>query len=540
MDHHHKANDMTPSSYVLASEKAGEEILAAIAADRPARREETPAATLVYFDTFDWRVHRDGGVLAAERLGRTTKLRWTSIDGAPRRRLLLAGDVPGFASDFPPGPFRDALAPVTDIRRLLPMAEVERRAQTLHILDAEGKTVARLHLAVDRVRPPADSVAAGPLDEPTDLPTDVPEELPPTLRLEPLRGYDDVHAALRRRLEDDLGLVCADGSELAAVLEPLARAPRDNASKPRFDLDPKTRADAATVAVLRRLFEAILANEEGLCRDLDSEFLHDFRVAVRRTRSALSQIKKVLPQDVVDHFKGEFKWLGDATGTLRDLDVYLLKIDAYEASLPNEIRADLEPLRAFLVAHQKAEHRRLVRSLDTKRYGKLKNDWRTFLEGSVLSEEKNAGRPILEVASERIFKSFRRVMTKGGAIGEETPAEAIHDLRIDCKKLRYLLEFFKSLYEASEVEPRIKALKKLQDNLGDFNDLEVQRHALRDFARQMEAEGKAPALTLLAMGELVADLRRLQDAERARFHERFDTFAEPSNRKAFERLFGRS
>jgi CHAD domain-containing protein len=127
------------------------------------------------------------------------------------------------------------------------------------------------------------------------------------------------------------------------------------------------------------------------------------------------------------------------------------------------------------------------------------------------------------------------VWKKGGAIGPESPAEALHGLRIDCKKLRYLLEFFRSLYPSSEIDPLVKALKQLQDNLGDFNDLEVQQEKLRDFARQMVEEGEVAPATLLAMGELVAGLRRFQEEERLAFAEHFSRFSE--HRRAFRRLF---
>ena len=62
-------------------------------------------------------------------------------------------------------------------------------------------------------------------------------------------------------------------------------------------------------SVLLHLLSAMRANEEGTLRDLDTEFLHDFRVAVRRTRSALSQIKDVLPAEIEERYRAEFGWL---------------------------------------------------------------------------------------------------------------------------------------------------------------------------------------------------------------------------------------
>ena len=81
-----------------------------------------------------------------------------------------------------------------------------------------------------------------------------------------------------------------------------------------------------TKIVLHRLLDTMLANETGTREDIDSEFLHDFRVSVRRTRSAISQIKGVIPQKILDRFRPEFTWLGQITGPTRDMDVYLPEI----------------------------------------------------------------------------------------------------------------------------------------------------------------------------------------------------------------------
>ena len=142
-----------------------------------------------------------------------------------------------------------------------------------------------------------------------------------------------------------------------------------------------------------------------------------------------------------------------------------------------------------------------------------------------------------DVASDRIWRAYRRVTRHGRAIGPETPGEGLHDLRIDCKKLRYLLEFFDSLYVAEEIAPPIKELKRLQDNLGEFNDLEVQQTALRRFAHEMQRDGVDSVDCVLEMGRLVDYHGRRQQKVRRHFARCFARFDEPANRKRFRRLF---
>jgi hypothetical protein len=100
-----------------------------------------------------------------------------------------------------------------------------------------------------------------------------------------------------------------------------------------------------------------------------------------------------------------------------------------------------------------------------------------------------------------------------------------------------LLEFFRSLYDAGQIERMVRALKRLQDNLGDFNDYQVQRESLRSFADQMLEDGATQADTLMAMGRLVERLEEGQAEERQRFAERFRRFAAKKNHARFKRLF---
>lgn len=487
-------------TFAIPSEAAGLEILAHLTSFYPTKRDDD-AELFTYHDTFDWRLHRANVVL----------------------KFPASEPAPAFAWDLPAGSLRQQLEPLTAMRRLLPIVELEQTRVVLHMMDDERKTVVRAVLCSTRAGLPGSAERA---------------PLRITLEAVPLRGYDLEHENLVRVLRNDLGLAACDQDEYTAAMNAIGRAPGDYTSKPKLRLKPSTRSDESMVVILQSLFKVLLANEDGTRRDLDSEFLHDFRVAVRRTRSALTQVKEVFDPESVDHFRKEFAWLGQITGPTRDLDVYLLKIDNDTNALSPEVRPDLAPLIDFLKNRQAQEQQRLVEHLDSIRYRELIRAWPAFLDKAARSEAANAERPIRQVASERIWRAWRRVWKKGSAIGLETPAQALHNLRIDCKKLRYLLEFFKNLYKSSETDALISALKSLQDNLGDFQDSEVQQDKLQEFASQMHADGSATAPTLLAMGELVARLRRLQSDERRRFTERFTRFTQPCNRQAFRQLFG--
>ena len=75
------------------------------------------------------------------------------------------------------------------------------------------------------------------------------------------------------------------------------------------------------------------------------------------------------------------------------------------------------------IRHQKIEHKALVKALDSARYRRLIRSWRNFLEQPVneRSTLNNAGRPVIEVACERIWRIYRRAIREGDAITRSHP-----------------------------------------------------------------------------------------------------------------------
>ena len=91
--------------------------------------------------------------------------------------------------------------------------------------------------------------------------------------------------------------------------------------------------------------------------------------------------------------------------------------------------------------------------------------------------------------------SSGRTATRCGAANGSTadsPSDDVHALRKRCKELRYLLEVFRPVCDRAPHRALLKELKSLQDTLGDFQDGEVQREAVREFAAAMMEQGAAP------------------------------------------------
>jgi len=288
----------------------------------------------------------------------------------------------------------------------------------------------------------------------------------------------------------------------------------------------------------------IEANLDGTIADIDSEFLHDLRVSVRRSRSVQRELKRAFPPDELAHYRAEFRWLQQATGDVRDLDVHVLEFDDMRALVGGRgsqfMRDDLDPLLRVLRARRVKARRAMVRALRSKRTTTLLSDWGAFLDGLEAmpeDERPDAARPIGEVSGERIGKVYRQMLKMGGAIDESSPAEAYHELRKKGKELRYLLELFGApLFAEGVVKPMIKTLKSLQDVLGRHQDREVQIALLRSLGPEV---GETPdgEAALMAIGALVARLGEDERAARGEFAGRFAEFSAKEQRQLVKETF---
>jgi CHAD domain-containing protein len=466
-------------------------------------------------DTFDGRLRATG--LAAERSVERGDTREMTLrePGAPAREAQVPAAERYLAEDLPPGPLRDRLAPALGVRALLPLVRVRSRTRALAVLNRDAKTVVRLEL------------------EDAEIVGNGAARLAPRLRVQPVLGYDKAFARTARVLTAELGLAEAEAPLLDQALAAAGDRPRAALSTAAAGLARGTRADDAAGKVLMRLADVADQNVPGTLADLDTEFLHDLRVSVRRSRSVLREMRGVFPTAERAHLRTELSWLQALTGPVRDLDVQLLEWRKLTASLSDERRADVGPLHGLLSGRRTAEFRVLERGLRSRRFTDAMNDWRALagLEPAPASapERPLAGVAIEVVAGDRIRSVHRRMVRDGSAIDDASPPEALHDLRKRGKELRYLLELFGSVFPAAVVKPMVSTLKAMQDVLGRFQDRAVQAELLRGLGDELAAKEGGPQ-ALMALGLVEEGLLADQHAARAGFAERFQRFAAPEQR----------
>jgi CHAD domain-containing protein len=300
------------------------------------------------------------------------------------------------------------------------------------------------------------------------------------------------------------------------------------------------RADAGAAAVLRRLLGVILENLPGALEGADAEYLHQLRIAVRRSRTVQRQLRGAFPALELPGFRSEFRWLQRVTGDARDLDVHVEELDELATLLPAGIRGDLDPVRPVLEHSRLAARAEMAMALGSARAQALLDDWEQLLESLVelpLDDRPVAAHPLGAVVGQQIRKVYGRVLTMGAAIDEDSPVTDYHELRKKGKELRYLLELFAvNLFDEEVVSSSIAALKSVQDVLGRHQDREVQTTMLRSVAGEVATLPGGPA-ACMAMGVLVDRLGADERAARREFGERFAALSADSRREAFMQTF---
>jgi CHAD domain-containing protein len=256
------------------------------------------------------------------------------------------------------------------------------------------------------------------------------------------------------------------------------------------------RKDPPAVHVRVRLdnqLRALLSYEDGTRSGVDPEHLHDMRVTIRRLRAAVNAEGAGLGA-VAESLQEELKWLGNALGPVRDLDVQLERLRAQASGFEDSERAAVERLLIGLVDERKAARRKMLTAMRTKRYSTLLTSLAAATASSVQIDTDGAHE---QAVVSVIYKPYRKIFKAVAALGEDPPDEALHVLRIKGKRLRYAAELVGPAAK-EPVKLLVKATKAFQEVLGEHQDAAVAEETIRRLLTGQED----PEVTFVA-GRLV-------------------------------------
>ena len=207
--------------------------------------------------------------------------------------------------------------------------------------------------------------------------------------------------------------------------------------------------------------------------------------------------------------------------------------------LPENRRGYLNPFYEDLKRERKSENALVIKILKSVGYKQIIDEWESYLNKKIYARNLTATekKPIIIIARKVIYQRNQKMLEFGKNILITPSDEQLHRLRIAGKKLRYLLEFFNSLFPKTEMQILIKKLKKLQDNLGNYHDLAVHQEMLKKFNEQLIIKESEEKDTILTIGILIRKLNEKQKLVKKDFFETFHIYSAPEIQKIFHDLF---
>lgn len=478
----------------------------------------------LFLDSFDWRLYRKGWALQASQHNEKWLLKLYEIKTGTTLAISPIDFLPRFITDIPTGALVKKLSKPLFPRALSTVCELQLRRREYVYCNQEGKQYLRLFLDQPQATLP---------EEPRN------KKLLNWLAIEPIRGYEKEAQKFIKSLFNQVELSETDFCMLCLCLDAWNIEPTIKNTKAQIQIRYDEPAHQALKRIFLSLLDTMCVNENGLIEQLDTEFLHDYRIAARRTRSLLGQFKKIIPPDKLDMFKNEYAWLSSLTGPARDYDVMLLELPEYQASLPGYDIADFTALESYLREQQQNAYKTLAEALRSNRYTDFKQNWRNFLESDDSGVWDVAAQiRIGEFANKRIQKVYKQVISEGKKITPQSPVEDFHELRKLCKKLRYLMEMFRELYPSYKVKILTKELKNLQNDLGKLQDLEVHAEILQDFLTRKTMNQDNSHVPVNAIQQSIDDMNTQKKAIMHNFCTPFNSFASKTNKNLFAELLG--
>jgi CHAD domain-containing protein len=336
--------------------------------------------------------------------------------------------------------------------------------------------------------------------------------------------------------------------------------PPDAAASPESSPGPHPRArprgpHLRSADSIAEALRHILAYHFGKAKKLaqaafaaDEEAIHDMRVAIRRLRAALRIARPFFRPKRLQAVRARLQEAAEILGAVRDLDVLLAHAETYQGRRWDE-EADLDGWIETLRSRRSGALETMREYLAGKRFRRLRGEMQAFLagirpprlagkaaargEGAAESAGTASAARVRDVLPAALWAQYSAVRAHE-AVESPTP-ESLHTLRIECKRLRYLMEFFQGVLGA-RAAPAIALAIRAQDHLGRLNDAWVAAGMLRSYIG--EAEGP-DSNRLASAAEYLADLHREVESLAQTFPPLWQELTSPAYRRRLAGLLAR-
>ncbi|PHS04172.1 MAG: hypothetical protein COA78_16920 [Blastopirellula sp.] len=210
----------------------------------------------------------------------------------------------------------------------------------------------------------------------------------------------------------------------------------------------------------------------------DVEYVHQIRVAVRRSQAALELFAPLLPLKRTEKLQERLKKIRRAAGNARDLDVFIAHLVELKQAIPGgRIKGSIKELKRLRAAEQ-------PHLAEIQNYAESKNLQANIddIIQRVRWRDSNSEESLSTTAPGYLEPVIGEFFYQADQVFDHP--EALHELRIEGKRLRYAMELTSAAFAPSFKEKLYPNLEKIQTKLGEINDHAVAQIKLKSWADQ--------------------------------------------------------
>ena len=455
-------------------------------------RARSADVTTIYFDTPGFRLQKDGVALRVRRIGKrwVQTLKGPSEPGAglharAEHEWTLASGAPDLAL-VATTPWKKLVTKVPQDGGLVPICTTEFRRQTVEL---EFPDTTRAQLCIDRGEVRAHETGRSRRAPIAEIEIELQDGDPANLFRLGLALAADLPVSVMHQSKAERGYALHQGRSTVAP-SPV------RAAEVALDADVAT-ADALS-SIARECLHQVAANADGLLSDDDTEWVHQMRVGTRRLRSCLSLLQPFSSDAALETLTAEVRWLAALLGEARDWDVFVTETlpplatwFARDASAAPGIKR----LRDGAARRRRDARKAAREAVGSPRFqrlllaaGLVSAPPRTDRPGNRSDDRSDDGSndrgPTADVgaaasgesatkasvyATKLIARRHRKFADLAATL-PHAPNDERHAARIAAKRLRYVAEFFSSLFPGKRTRTYLETLAATQDALGQFND----------------------------------------------------------------------
>ncbi len=510
-------------SFVIPENQSISALVSKLQAAFPVQVQAESVYHRVFYDTFDWRLHKNGSALEVHDDGRSNRIYWRADKDGKLKIQLGLKKIPRLAADLPACEFRQQLQSVITVRELLPRIKLRIKRQSLAVLDENKKIVVRLNFDVYWYSPTKRQAA---------------RVLTQRLTIKPVKGYAEAH----QRVEDfflnlplAMPLQPAQDNVMKLALTATGVRTDEYTTRLYLRLDPETPAEQVFQGILLQLLEIKRKNTAGCVKGRDTVFMHDYRVAIRKICVALKQLNQLQPQAITTEYKDFFSKLHVLSDPVRELDILLYQLANYQADFDTSGWQHLQALRDYLLLSRAEAQKEFVEEAKSSHYRKTIKQLRDYLadpDTENLSPDK-PGKAVYKLSDELLWDNNKKALKHRKAITKISDADSLHELRKIFNNMRYLMEFFRGIYPAGKKQRElIQLLIDVQDDLEKFTDVHIQIARVNAFIEQHKNED-----AIEASEQIIKILQLQHDKAGQRFKDSYAAYASSTSQVRFKEMF---